>query len=81
MRYVPLHPGTNAIIHEYLDAAGHGAHESGALFRPIRNNRTRRRLEDAITPHGIYRLVRRTRRSSGLRSGRTRSGRRPPPMR
>jgi integrase/recombinase XerD len=57
MRYLPLHPGTNALIHDYLDAAGHGADESGALFRPIRNNRTGR-LEGAITADGVYRLVR-----------------------
>ena len=56
-RYLPLHPGTNALIHDYLDAAGHGADESGALFRPIRNNRTGR-LERAITADGVYRLVR-----------------------
>jgi integrase/recombinase XerD len=36
-RYLPLHPGTNAVIHDYLEAAGHGADENGALFRPIRN--------------------------------------------
>ena len=48
-RYLPLHPGTNALIHDYLDAAGHGPDESGALFRPIRNNRTGK-LERAITP-------------------------------
>ena len=23
-RYLPLHPGTHALIHDYLDAAGHG---------------------------------------------------------
>ena len=56
-RYLPLHPGTNALIHDYLDAAGHGADEAGALFRPVRNNRTGR-LERAITPDGIYKLVR-----------------------
>ena len=56
-RYLPLHPGTNALIYDYLDAAGHGADESGALFRPIRNNRTGR-LERAITADGVYRLVR-----------------------
>ena len=56
-RYLPLHPGTNALIHDYLDAAGHGMDESGALFRPIRNNRTGRR-ERAITADGVYRLVR-----------------------
>ena len=38
-RYVPLHPATNALIHDYLEAAGHGTDEAGALFRPVRNNR------------------------------------------
>jgi len=57
VRYLPLHPGTHSLIHEYLDAAGHGEDEAGALFRPIRNNRAGR-LEKAITPDGIYKLVR-----------------------
>jgi integrase/recombinase XerD len=56
-RYLPLHPGTNGVINDYLDAAGHGTDENGALFRPIRNNRTGR-LERAITADGVYRLVR-----------------------
>ena len=37
--------------------AGHSADENGALFRPTRNNRTGQ-LDDAITPDGIYKLVR-----------------------
>ena len=57
LRYVPLHPGTAALVHDYLEAAGHGADESGALFRPLRNNRTGK-LEAAITPDGVYKLVR-----------------------
>ena len=57
-RYLPLHPGTHGLINDYLDAAGHGLDESGALFRPVRNNRTGR-MEDAITADGVYRLVRR----------------------
>ena len=56
-RYLPLHPGTHGLINDYLDAAGHGVDDSGALFRPVRNNRTGR-LEDAITADGVYRLVR-----------------------
>ena len=55
-RYLPLHPGTNGLINDYLDIAGHGLDDSGALFRPIRNNRTGR-LEGAITADGVYRLV------------------------
>jgi site-specific recombinase XerC len=38
-------------------AAGHGTDENGALFRPVRNNRTSK-IERAITPGGIYKLVR-----------------------
>src|SRR5208282_1756143 len=56
-RYLPLHPGTHGLINDYLDAAGHGLDEGGALFRPIRNNTTGE-LDKAITPDGIYKLVR-----------------------
>jgi site-specific recombinase XerD len=38
-------------------AAGHGADENGALFWPLHNNRTDQLIE-AITPGGIYTLVR-----------------------
>ena len=64
-RYLPLHPGTHGLINDYLDAAGHGLDESGALFRPVRNNRTGR-LEDAITADGVYRLVRRYSGAAGV---------------
>jgi len=56
-RYLPLHPGTQALVHDYLAAAGHGEDESGALFRPVRNNRTGK-LAGAITADGVYKLVR-----------------------
>jgi integrase/recombinase XerD len=56
-RYLPLHPGTNGLISDYLDAAGHGTDENGALFRPVRNNTTGK-LEQAITADGVYKLVR-----------------------
>jgi len=56
-RYVPLHPGTNTLIHDYVEMAGHASDEAGALFRPVRNNRTGR-LERAITADGVYKLVR-----------------------
>ena len=56
-RYLPLHPGTHALIHDYLEAARHTGDEPGALFRPVRNNRTGR-LERAITADGVYKLVR-----------------------
>jgi integrase/recombinase XerD len=56
-RYVPLHPAASGLILEYLQAVGHGDDDPGALFRPVRNNTTGT-LENAITPDGIYRLVR-----------------------
>jgi integrase/recombinase XerD len=56
-RYLPLHPGANALIHDYLEAAGRGGDDNGALFRPIKNNRTGR-LEKAVTPDAVYKLVR-----------------------
>jgi site-specific recombinase XerD len=56
-RYLPLHPGTNELIHDYLEAAGHGGDDNGALFRPIRNNRTGR-IDKALDPDMVYRLVR-----------------------
>jgi integrase/recombinase XerD len=58
IRYLPLHPGTAALIHDYLAAAGHGTDENGALFRPVRNNCTADKLEKAITADGVYKLVR-----------------------
>ena len=56
-RYLPLHPGTHALIHEYIEAAGHGQDDSGALFRPLRNTATGE-LDKAITSDGVYKLVR-----------------------
>jgi integrase/recombinase XerD len=44
-------------IGEPFEASGHGEDEGGALFRPIRNNRTGQ-LEKALTPDGVYKLVR-----------------------
>jgi site-specific recombinase XerC len=56
-RYVPLHPAASGLVHDYLELAGHGADETGALFRPVRNN-TGSGLGKAITPDGIYKIVR-----------------------
>ena len=56
-RFLPLHPGTNALIHDYIAAAGHEADDNGALFRSVSNNRTGR-AERAISADGIYKLVR-----------------------
>ena len=57
VRYLPLHPGTNELINDYLDGAGHGTDDNGALFRSVSNNRTGN-TERAITADGVYKLVR-----------------------
>jgi len=56
-RYLPLHPGTNGLVNDYLEAAGHGTDDNGALFRSVSNNRGDK-AERAITGDGIDKLVR-----------------------
>src|SRR3954471_2821381 len=51
-RYLPLHPGTNGLINDYLDVVGHGTDENGALFRSVSNNRAEK-AERAITADGV----------------------------
>ena len=53
IRYVPAYAGTLELITDYLEAAGHAAHQDGALFRPIQNNVTGR-LNIAMTAHAVY---------------------------
>jgi len=55
-RYVPVQPAALAAIDEYLAEAGHREERQGALFRPVRNNRTGV-LEEAITGDGLYKMV------------------------
>ncbi len=56
-RYIPLHPAAGGLVLDYLEVSGHGFDLAGALFRPIRNNRTGT-LHTAITADMIYKLVR-----------------------
>jgi integrase/recombinase XerD len=67
-RYVPLHPNTQRLLTEYLHAARHAGESNGALFRPLRNNRTGN-LTGTITPDGVYKLVRHYSRILGVRFG------------
>ena len=62
-RYVPLHPGAGALIHDYLEADGRAKDTTGALFRPLRNNRpdvdgAGAGERGAITADGVYKIVR-----------------------
>lgn len=56
-RYVPLHPAASGLIGDYLEAAGHGLDDSGALFRPVHRWRAAGDAA-AITPDGLYKIVR-----------------------
>jgi site-specific recombinase XerD len=56
-RYVPLHPAAGRLIADYLEAAGHGEEAGGALFRPLHHGRAEG-AADAITPDGVYKIVR-----------------------
>jgi integrase/recombinase XerD len=64
-RYVPVHPAALSALQEYLTAAGHADDRSGALFRPVRNNRTGR-LDQALTGDGIYKLLKRYGAKAGI---------------
>jgi integrase/recombinase XerD len=57
LRYIPLHPGAQERIAEYLENAGHGQLASSPLFRPIRNNRHGGRLDTALSADGVYQLI------------------------
>ena len=49
------------MIVDYLEAAGHGAEDAGALFRPLRNHRKgldAGSVSKAITADAVYKIVR-----------------------
>jgi len=56
-RYVPLHPAAGGLIAEYLEAAGHGGEDAGALFRPLHRSKAES-ASNSITPDGVYKIVR-----------------------
>jgi integrase/recombinase XerD len=56
-RYVPLHPAASGPILDYLDAAGHGAEDGGALFRSLHHSRLEG-SQVAMSPDAIYKIVR-----------------------
>lgn len=56
VRYVPMHPRAQRLIHEYLETAGHAEDSKGSLFRPIKNNLTKV-LEKPLDTDAVYKLV------------------------
>ncbi len=59
IRFVPAHPQAQRLIEHYLLMAGHGDDKDGALFRPVRNNRTGE-LERPLNANSLYRNEMRT---------------------
>ncbi len=77
-RYLPLHPGTNVLIHDYLDAASHERMKAARCF--VRSATTAPAgLNARSRPTASIGWCAPTRLSSGSRSARMRCGRRPPP--
>ena len=56
-RYVPLHPAASGLVVEYLEAAGHGADDAGALFRSLHHGRVEGSGQP-MTPDAVYKIVR-----------------------
>ncbi|MGE0827645.1 MAG: tyrosine-type recombinase/integrase [Candidatus Binatia bacterium] len=56
IRFIPMHPETQRILAEYLEAAGHGQDLGGPLFRPVKNNTTGT-LRKALDPRSVLRDV------------------------
>ena len=42
IRFIPVNPKAQRLIEDYLAMAGHREALNGALFRPVKNNRTAR---------------------------------------
>jgi len=68
VRNIPIHPGTQGLLTEYLESSGHALDKSGPLFRPIRNNRTHE-LDRTLSGDGIYKLVRSYAKKLGVAIG------------
>jgi integrase/recombinase XerD len=56
IRYIPVNAAAQRLIEAYLDRAGHRADVDGPLFRPVKNNRTKR-LDRALDPSAVYKNV------------------------
>jgi site-specific recombinase XerD len=68
IRHIPLHPGSHELLVDYLEASGHAHDKEGALFRPIRNNRTGT-VDRPLSPDGVYKIMRGYSAELGIPSG------------
>jgi integrase/recombinase XerD len=56
IRFIPVHPGAQRMIEDYLALAGHRDDVDGALFRPVTNNRTGE-LNRHLDTSAVYRNI------------------------
>ena len=56
IRFLPVNPKAQRLIEDYLAMAGHREALNGALFRPVKNNRTGS-LERALDANSVYRNI------------------------
>jgi integrase/recombinase XerD len=56
IRFIPVHVGALRMIEDYLALAGHRSDLEGALFRPVKNNRTGL-LDRHLDPASVYRNI------------------------
>lgn len=68
IRNIPLHPGTHELMLDYPEASGHAQDKEGALFRPIRNNRTGT-IDRPLSTDGVYKIMRNYTTRLGVPSG------------
>lgn len=54
IRFIPVHVGAQRMIEDYLARAGHRSDLEGAIFRPVKNNRTGE-LDRPLDPASVYR--------------------------
>ena len=68
VRNIPLHPATQGLLADYLEACGHVQEKASPLFRPVRDNRTGK-LDRTLSGDGIYKLVRSYAKKLGVTIG------------
>jgi integrase/recombinase XerD len=56
IRFIPVHVSAQRMIEDYLALAGHRSDLEGALFRPVKNNRTGL-LDRHLDPASVYRNI------------------------
>ena len=56
IRCVQMHPAASGLVLDYIEAAGHGAEDGDALFRPRHNNGADRLAKTIRSLQRAYRL-------------------------